>query len=201
LSSLAESDEFAHLPLGRRPIDLDTIGLGWISDLIFHMFIHPISRHLFATTEKLVDYSDAVNDTGVESQVLDWRHGYVAGYSTNPMGSKGAQRNFLVPHTDDSEVTLNCCLGEETFKGGNVEFFGLRGTPEVGMLVGTVFPQVGTAVLHSGRHLHSVSNVLSGDRYALIIWSRSWGLRSIACPCCWMNRRHDSTCICGKRWN
>ena len=180
MSSLAESDEFAHLPLGRRPIDLDTIGLGWISDLIFHMFIHPISRHLFATTEN---------------------HGYVAGYSTNPMGSKGAQRNFLVPHTDDSEVTLNCCLGEETFKGGNVEFYGLRGTPEVGMLVGTVFPQVGTAVLHSGRHLHSVSNVLSGDRYALIIWSRSWGLRSIACPCCWMNRRHDSTCICGKRWN
>jgi len=203
LSTLAESDEFAHLQLGRRPIDLDTIGLGWITDLLFHMFIHPISRHLFATTEKLANHGGAVDNTAIESRILDWRQGYVAGYSAKPMERNGAQRNFLVPHTDDSEVTLNCCLGEESFVGGDVEFHGLRGTPEEGMLVGTARrPNVGTALLHSGRHLHSVSNVMSGDRYALIIWSRSWGnLRSSTCPCCWMNRRQDTTCICGKRWN
>lgn len=203
LSRLADSDEFAHLQLGRRPMDLDSIGLGWITDLLFNMFIHPISRHLFASTEKLAINGDVVDDDVLLSRVLDWRQGYVAGYSANPLESNGVQRHFLVPHTDDSEVTMNCCLGEDTFEGGNVEFHGLRGTTGEGLLVGTVHrPNVGTAVLHSGRHLHSVSNVLSGDRYALIIWSRSWGnLRSNTCPCCWMNRRQDSTCICGNRWN
>ena len=201
LSALAESDEFSHLQLGRRPIDLDTIGLGWITDLLFHLFIQPISRHLFATTEKLV-----VDDTagGLESSpILDWRQGYVAGYSANPLGSKGATRHRLVPHTDDAEVTLNCCLGEETFVGGNVEFSGLRGTAEEGELIGKVQrPNIGTALLHSGRHLHAVSEVSSGDRYAFIIWARSWGnLRSKTCPCCWLNRRQDTTCICDKRWN
>ena len=206
LSTLAESDEFSHLQFGRRVIDLDTIGLGWITDLLFHMFIQPISRHLFATTEKLVDCGGSADDVKCESDttpVLDWRQGYVAGYSADPAGSKGVTRHRLVSHTDDSEVTLNCCLGEETFEGGNVEFFGLRGTSEEGQLVGKVHrPNVGTALLHSGRHLHAVSDVSSGDRYALIVWSRSWGrLRSKTCPCCWLNRSQDSTCICGKRWN
>jgi hypothetical protein len=199
LSALAESDEFSHLQLGRRPIDLDTIGLGWITDLVFHMFIQPMSLHLFAKTEQLADGNIGLD---LSSSTLDWRQGYVAGYSADPKGYKGAQRHRLVPHTDDSEVTLNCCLGDE-FEGGSVEFYGLRGTPEEGQFIGRVDrPNVGTAVLHSGRNLHAVSNVLSGDRYALIVWSRSWGhTRSNTCPCCWLNRRQDSTCICSKRWN
>lgn len=206
LSSLAETEEFSHLQLGRRVIDLDTIGLGWVTDMLFHMFIQPISVHLFATTEKLVDdgvtnYEDEAKSG--HSPLLDWRQGYVAGYSADPTARKGATRHRLVPHTDDAEVTLNCCLGEETFEGGGVQFSGLRGTPEEGKVIGEVKrPNVGTALLHSGRHLHAVSEVLSGDRYALIVWSRSWGrLRSNKCPCCWLNRRQDSTCICGKRWN
>ena len=200
LSTLAESDEFSHLNFGRRVIDLDSIGLGWVTDLLFHVYIKPISQHLFATTEKLVDADDVKNDA---SPILDWRQGYVAGYSADPTGSKGVTRHLLVPHTDDAEVTLNCCLGEETFEGGSVEFYGLRGTPEEGQLVGRVKrPNIGTALLHSGRHLHAVSQVTSGDRYAFIIWTRSWHhLRSNTCPCCWLNRRQDSTCICDKRWN
>ncbi|KAL7535476.1 hypothetical protein ACHAXR_006510 [Thalassiosira sp. AJA248-18] len=201
LTALAETKEFSHLQLGRRPIDLDTIGLGWITDMLFHMFIQPISSHLFATTEKLVGSTDDKQEES--SPLLDWRQGYVAGYSADPAGRKGANRHRLVPHTDDSEVTLNCCLGEETFEGGNVEFYGLRGTREEGQLVGKANrPNVGTALLHSGRHLHAVSDVLSGDRYALIVWSRSWSrLRSITCPCCWLNRRQEVDCICDKRWN
>lgn len=205
LSQLAESDDFSHLQLGRRNIDLDAVGLGWISDLIFHMFIKPISHHLFAETEQLVGKrgdGSGGNDSN-KQPILDWRQGYVAGYSAEPAGSKGATRHRLVPHTDDSEVTLNCCMGEETFVGGDVEFFGLRGTPEEGQLIGIADrPNIGTALLHSGRHLHAVSNVSSGDRYALIVWCRSWGqTRSNTCPCCWLNRRKDSTCICSSRWN
>lgn len=205
LAKLAETEEFAHLNLGRRVIDLDTIGLGWITDLLFHMFIQPISSHLFAATEQLDGgSSDRDGKRGAESSpLLDWRQGYVAGYSADPTGRKAATRHRLVPHTDDSEVTLNCCLGEETFEGGSVEFYGLRGTPEEGQLVGKVNrPDVGTALLHSGRNLHAVSDVLAGDRYAFIVWCRSWSrLRSRSCPCCWLNRRQDSTCICNRRWN
>lgn len=197
MSTLAESDEFSHLQLGRRPIDLDTIGLGWVTDLLFRVFIQPVSLHLFARTEQLVD-----DDVDSGPSTLDWRQGYIAGYSADPKEYKGAQRHRLVPHTDDSEVTLNCCLGDE-FKGGSVEFYGLRGTPEEGQFVGRIHrPDVGTAVIHSGRNLHAVSNVLSGDRYSLIVWARSWGhTRAKTCPCCWLNRRQDTSCICSQRWN
>mmetsp|Transcript_16147 Transcript_16147/g.33737 ORF Transcript_16147/g.33737 Transcript_16147/m.33737 type:complete len:484 (-) Transcript_16147:223-1674(-) len=198
LYSLGGTAEFNHLELGRRPIDLDSIGLGWITDLIFQMFLQPISRHLFANTEKL---SNSEDESG---PLLDWRQGYVAGYSVNPTSTKGVTRHRLVPHADDSEITVNCCIGEKNFQGGNVEFYGLRGTPEEGQLNGVVTrPDVGRALIHSGRHLHAVSDVTSGDRYALVVWSRSWGrFRAETCPCCFLNRRlNTSTCICGKRWN
>lgn len=154
LSTLGETQEFCHLDLGRRPIDLNSIGLGWLTDLIFHLFLRPISRHLFASTEKLIR-ADTDQDTG---NLLDWRQGYVAGYSADPTGNKGATRHRLVSHTDDSEITINCCIGEEDYVGGNVEFYGLRGTPEEGQLNGVAHrPNVGTALIHSGRHLHAAS--------------------------------------------
>ena len=197
LSWLADKD-FPHLNLGRRPLDLDDIGLGWINDLLFAMFIQPISRHLFATTEIL-----AHGEKDDSEQLLDWRQGYIAGYSASPTSEKGVNRHRLNPHTDDSEVTLNVCLGEETFEGGSVEFYGLRGTAEEGELVGKARrPDVGTALIHSGRHLHAVSDITKGDRYAYIIWSRAWRvLRSRSCPCCYLNRRQSSRCICDKAWN
>ena len=195
-------EEFNDIKLGDKPVDLDSIGLGWVNDMIFNMFIIPISKHLFAKSEHLESKKSQKDDDDA-STILDWRHGYVAGYSASPRVSKGATRHRLVSHTDDSEVTLNCCLGEEDYKGGHVQFFGLRGTECEGQLVGTVErPNVGTALLHSGRHLHSVTDVLSGDRYALIIWARSWSnCREATCPCCYLNRRLDGTCICARRWN
>lgn len=185
--SLGEQKEFAHLNLGRRPVDLDTIGLGWVNTLLFHLVIRPISQQLFSDTEEFED--------------LDWRQGYIAGYSVNPSAPAATPRQRLVSHTDDSEVTLNIGLGED-FEGGALQFRGLRGTDQEGELVGEFKPQLGTALLHAGRHLHEVTPVMSGNRYAFIIWARSWKtLRANTCPCCWLNRRQGSTCICGPRWN
>jgi hypothetical protein len=203
LSKLGESSEFCSLLLGRRPIDFDSVGLSWISDMLLHMFIQPISRHLYATTEKLLSDEDASNNNNIKTKdILNWRQGYVAGYSANPQEGKAATRHRLVPHSDDSEVTLNCCLGEEDFEGGKVQFYGLRGTPDEGKLLGEVErPDVGTAVIHAGRHLHAVSDVTAGNRYALIVWTRSWRMRRHTCPCCYLNRRMDASCICDIRWN
>jgi predicted 2-oxoglutarate/Fe(II)-dependent dioxygenase YbiX len=106
------------------------------------------------------------------------------------------------------EVTLNVCLGDK-FDGGNLHFWGLRGEHVGGnKLLGEYQPEVGRAVIHSGRHLHEVTPITAGDRFALIQWTRSWkSARRETCPCCWLNRRRDSdsekgnSCICGPRWN
>lgn len=172
----------ASLNMGTRPIDLDTIGLSWINDLLLHLVVRPISHHLYKDTECV-------------GGDLDWRQGYVAAYSAQP-----ETRNRLVAHTDDSEITLNLGLGEG-FEGGNLEFWGLRSDGDRERL-GDYEPIKGRALLHAGRHFHQVTRVIKGDRYALILWARSWsGARAQTCPCCWLNRRQDSTCICGSRWN
>lgn len=188
LSSLSEGHTtYASLNLGRRPVDLDTIGLSWVNDLVMNLVVRPISRQLFSQTEGFDD--------------LDWRQGYVAGYSASPSAGDATPRQRLVSHTDDSEVTLNVCLAD-TFSGGALQFSGLRGTPEEGELVGEYAPQAGRAIIHAGRHLHAVTEVTKGDRYALIVWARSWGgARKDVCPCCLLNRREKATCMCGPRWN
>ena len=165
--------------------DLDNLGLGWINDLLLHLIVRPISRHLYKETE-------------IHGE-LDWRQGFVAAYSASPTQSKPRQR--LVPHTDDAEVTLNVCIGD-IFEGGTLQLWGLRGTADAGTSAGEYRPEVGRALLHAGRQLHEVTEITSGNRFAYIMWTRSWtGTRAGSCPCCWLNRREDKNCICGSRWN
>jgi hypothetical protein len=171
--------------------DLDNMGMGWLNDLLFHLITRPIAAQLYKETEL------AKGD-------LDWRQGFIASYSADPTQSKPRQR--LVPHTDDAEVTLNVCLGDK-FDGGDLMFWGLRG--ERNTLLGEYEPEVGRAVIHSGRHLHEVTRITAGNRFAYIQWTRSWGsARKETCPCCWLNRRglshtnnNQDSCICGPRWN
>ena len=189
---LEESKDLDFLPGARRMArNLDNVGLAWLNDLLFQLVVRPISRELFQETEM-----------GGEQGDLDWRHGYITAYTTDPDVQIPRQR--LVPHTDDSEVTLNVCIGD-VFEGGGLTFQGLRGTIQAGEVGGEYTPERGRALLHAGRQFHEVTDVTSGDRYALIMWTRSWGgIRSNTCPCCWLNRRQDtgpSSCICGERWN
>jgi len=187
VAELGESEEFGDLNVGKQPVDLDTIGLSWINNLLFHLVIRPISRHLYKDIETIDE--------------LDWRQGYIAGYSAKPASQGATPRKRLVSHTDDSEVTLNLCIGED-FEGGALQFRGLRGTDEGGQLIGAFQPIQGTALIHAGRHFHEVTEVTQGNRYAFIIWARSWkGSRRQTCPCCWLNRRQDDLCLCGWRWN
>ncbi|KAL3941855.1 MAG: hypothetical protein SGBAC_003847 [Bacillariaceae sp.] len=166
--------------------DLDNLGLSWLNSLLLHLIVRPISNHLYSETE-------------LKGGDLDWRQGYIAAYSADPTATKPRQR--LVPHTDDSEITLNVGIGEE-FSGGLLNFWGLRGTTEAGRLVGQYEPVIGRALIHSGRHFHEVTEITSGNRFAYILWARSWAaVRSTICPCCWLNRRDDGSCICGSKWN
>ena len=153
---------------------------------MFHLVVRPIARLLYTETKI--------------KRELDFRHGYVAGYSDRASSERAVTRDHLVSHTDDSDVTLNVCLGDD-FEGGTLRFYGLRGTSQEGKLIGEYEPARGTAVIHAGRHLHEVTKVTNGDRYAYIIWARSWNLRGTTCPCCWLNRRQKERCICSPRWN
>jgi hypothetical protein len=156
---------------------------------MLHLILRPMSAHLYQETENMGKAGD-----------LDWRQGYVTAYSVSPTQSKPRQR--LVPHTDDSEVTLNICLGD-VFEGGLLHFWGLRGSQDSGGSThsGEYQPQVGRALLHSGRQLHEVTEITAGNRFAYIMWARSWsGTRATTCPCCWLNRREDNSCTCGPRW-
>eukprot|EP00980_Cylindrotheca_fusiformis_P023016 scaffold10054_cov140-Cylindrotheca_fusiformis.AAC.7 len=187
IKEIEENSDFKWLTAGSIR-DLDNLGLPWLNSLLLHLVVRPITEHLYKESE-------------IGGGDLDWRQGYIAAYSADPTDTKPRQR--LVPHTDDAEVTLNVCIGEK-FDGGLLQFWGLRGTPEAGRLVGDYKPTIGRALLHSGRHLHEVTEVTSGDRFAYILWARSWnGTRATTCPCCWLNRReNDKTfCVCGPKWN
>jgi hypothetical protein len=173
------------LKMRTRPTDLDTIELSWINDLLLHLVARPLSRHLYQASE-------------CEGGDLDWRHGYVTMYSPSPSDGRN---NRLIIHTDDSEVTLNIGLGDDTFQGGMVELWGLRGEYDRNLL-GDYQPIKGRVLIHAGRHFHQVTPVTNGERYALILWTRSLrGIRSQMCPCCWLNRRLDKSCTCGAKWN
>jgi hypothetical protein len=130
-------------------------------------------------------------------------YAYILGY-----GSKGAvssadassllSRTALVPHTDDSEVTLNVSLGRE-FQGGVLRLKGLRSGAGEGQVQADIVPSAGRAVLHLGQHLHEVTAVTAGERFALIMWMRSHAFRAATCPCCMTFRRQR--CICAPSWN
>jgi hypothetical protein len=125
----------------------------WLNDLLFHLVLRPISRQLYQETETLLGD-------------LHWRQGYIAAYSASPSPTEPRRR--LVLHTDDSEVTLNTNI-DDVFEGGLLERRGLRGMADAGDLYGEYQPQIGRALIHAGRHLHEVSPIGSGDRFAYIM--------------------------------
>mmetsp|Transcript_14347 Transcript_14347/g.28651 ORF Transcript_14347/g.28651 Transcript_14347/m.28651 type:complete len:515 (-) Transcript_14347:134-1678(-) len=190
--------------LGGGTVDLDSVGLGWVSDVLFRLYLAPIARLLFG------DHDLALTITGAGPAELDWRQGFVAGYSAAaPSLPSATSRSHLVAHTDDSEVTLNLCLSDD-FEGGELNFWGERGLQDVGKYMTSYTPEAGRAILHPGRLMHSVSEVTAGERHVLIVWARSWkGVRDGVCPCCWMNGRgagrrgrgkNDAGCVCGMAW-
>eukprot|EP00301_Raphidiophrys_heterophryoidea_P027497 c9685_g1_i2.p1 GENE.c9685_g1_i2~~c9685_g1_i2.p1 ORF type:complete len:439 (+),score=106.99 c9685_g1_i2:139-1317(+) len=107
---------------------------------------------------------------------LNSHHGFVVEYAL----LKDKQLSF---HVDDSEVTLNVCLGCPGFEGGNLFFRGIRCAhhrqteSDPGESV-QVKHEIGTAVIHAGKHRHGALDVEAGERYNLILWCRSSTFRN-----------------------
>ncbi|WCJ21896.1 2-oxoglutarate (2OG) and Fe(II)-dependent oxygenase superfamily protein [Euphorbia peplus] len=134
---------------------LDDFGLETMLDKFMDGFIRPISKVFFPE---------------VGGSTLDSHHGFVVEYGND----RDVDLGF---HVDDSEVTLNVCLGKE-FSGGELFFRGIRCDKHVntGSQPEEIFDyshQAGKAVLHRGRHRHGARATTSGHRINLLLWCRS----------------------------
>ena len=83
-------------------------------------------------------------------------------------------------HHDASEVTLNVCLGKESFSASGLRFCGDFGSSDHRRSRATVEHTIGTAVLHLGRQRHGADEIQSGERVNLIVWARSSAFRAAA---------------------
>lgn len=101
---------------------------------------------------------------------LDAHHSYLVDYSARTDEELGF-------HVDDSEVTVNLCLGDE-FHGAELVMLGLR----CGLHLQTgvrreeeleIAHEPGFAIVHAGLHRHRVDPIRRGRRRNLIVWLRS----------------------------
>ncbi|MFO0559293.1 MAG: hypothetical protein U0269_14855 [Polyangiales bacterium] len=104
------------------------------------------------------------------ADTLDHQHSFVVEYSED--GDRS-----LALHVDDSEITLNVCLGWE-FDGASVLFHGVRcdehrGDPSSIEERFEWTPAPGRALIHAGSNRHVVSELRSGRRSNLIMWAKS----------------------------
>ncbi|KAG9147829.1 hypothetical protein Leryth_003429 [Lithospermum erythrorhizon] len=140
---------------------LDDFGLESMLEKLMDDFIRPISKVFFSE---------------VGGATLDSHHGFVVEYGTD----KDIDLGF---HVDDSEVTLNICLGKQ-FTGGELFFRGVRCEKHVNTETqpeeSKDYPHVpGRAVLHRGRHRHGARATTGGHRLNLLVWCRSSVFREL----------------------
>jgi hypothetical protein len=132
------------------------IGLERLMDSLQRCVVAPIAQALFG------------REAG-EGDNLDHHHAFVVQYK--PTQDKG-----LDMHTDACDVTLNVCLGKN-FTGGGLTLCGLRGGG--GGVGGERKLRLvhqhrrGHAILHLGRQRHGADDILTGERFNLIVWNKS----------------------------
>jgi predicted 2-oxoglutarate/Fe(II)-dependent dioxygenase YbiX len=84
-------------------------------------------------------------------------HGFLVHYGMQ------SQRS-LAAHFDESDVTLNVCLGGR-FTGGTLVF-----TDDRDRRMCEISHEIGKAVLHLGEQVHRAKPLASGRRSNLILW-------------------------------
>ena len=107
---------------------------------------------------------------GMGEDSLDHHHGMTVEYGTD-------KDKNLALHRDNSEITINYCLGTN-FVGGTVRFEGMRclehlETKPKNEEIFEYENVPGMAMIHPGRHKHLAKDIESGDRQNIILWYRS----------------------------
>jgi hypothetical protein len=178
-------DEIAHYDQSGLPIVrpnsmnnygvvLDEMGMYQWLDAVMRNFVRPFAALLYAPW-------------GGDS--LDSHHGFVVQY-------KIGEDTKLDFHYDDSEVTLNVCLGR-TFEGGSLFFRGLLHDPSTHNEELEFQHVRGRGLLHLGKHRHGANDIRSGERYNLILWCRSSSYREQAYLRRMQQGADQHECACG----
>jgi hypothetical protein len=141
--------------MNQHGVVLAELGLEAAMDDLLDTWLLPLTRRHFAA------------HAGAQ---LDHQHAFVVDYAAGGDTS-------LDFHVDDSEVTLNACLGL-AFEGAEVYFRGERceahrGDPANDVESWQWTPKPGRAILHAGAHRHGVHPLRGGRRVNLIVWARS----------------------------
>ena len=139
---------------------LDQVGFQPVLEELVARGVRPLASRLFAE---------------LGGAALDEHHGFVVDYEEG----RDEELGF---HVDDSEVTLNLCLGD-AFQGAELYFRGLRcerhrQTPTATAEDLELVHEPGVAVLHAGPHRHGVHSLFEGRRRNLIVWCRSSSYRA-----------------------
>lgn len=139
LKELSQHEDVAPNSMNRYGRVLKDIGYGPLCEYLLDKLVNPLTRRFYPSFGTLRHY-----------------HGFTVSYSNK-------QRSLDVHH-DDSDITLNICLGGD-FKGGKLVFL-----DDDGKSVAKLEHVVGRAVLHPGAHYHQAQNIKSGNRTNLIMW-------------------------------
>lgn len=107
-----------------------------------------------------------------EAATFDGHHSFVVSY--RPDEDRG-----LDMHVDDSDVTLNVCLGRE-FEASGLTFCGSLGAADHRLVSHKYKHQRGRALLHLGRRRHGADDIASGHRVNLIMWNWNSAYRQTA---------------------
>lgn len=158
-----------------RPNTMNTNGLLLYELGAYPRLLDPLVARFVAPVAAALFGGDAATSPGAAS--LDHHRSFTVTYEVG-------KEVDLAYHHDDSEITLNVCLGGD-FEGGELLFGGLRDDPEERHLARTpVAHRPGMALLHRGSHCHEAVAVESGVRTNLIVWCRSSETRRRTCAMC-----------------
>lgn len=141
--------------MNRYGVVLSELGLEDAMDELLYKWLLPVTSAFFP------DHA---------GEHLDYQHAFVVDYAEQGDTALGF-------HVDDSEVTLNACLGFE-FEGSEVYFRGERCDDHRSDAANDGeswqwAPSPGRAILHAGANRHGVLPLQVGRRVNLILWARS----------------------------
>ncbi len=139
LTETEQLESAAPNSMNKYGLVLEDVGLGAFGERLLRTIVRPLARRFYPRIGELRRC-----------------HGFVVRYTRN-------QRSLDL-HYDQSDVTLNICLGPE-FTGGRLVF-----RDNEGKALAKLDHVVGRAVLHLGSHLHQAQAIRSGRRSNLILW-------------------------------
>ena len=168
LLECVDAYERSELPR-RRPntmndagVIVNEIGMEALMDDLLAVVASPLARALYGETEIFADS-------------LDHHHAFVVRYEASGGGDA-----YLDMHHDASEVTLNVCLGRDTFEGSGLRFCGRFGSEDHRRETCELRHAPGRAAIHLGRQRHGADVISAGERVNLIVWARSSAFRAAA---------------------